>query len=187
MSQNIWMQIQWILSVYSIYHTPVLKFLFAYLSGCLFIRLFDSYYHNMLLMTIKICFAKLWIVLKCFGSSLVVPQCNKLYRKEHVEGFVICTWWSGCQHVFVLKTCSSRWESLFHTIKLLQVLHIGLLKFDKHVVDYYRANGSYVFACFLNLSKAFDSVDHTCLFRQLVKLKLPENVVRLLVYSTQTN
>ena len=35
---------------------------------------------------------------------------------------------------------------------------------------------------FLDLSKAFDSVDHTCLFRQLVKLKLPENVVRLLIY-----
>jgi len=40
---------------------------------------------------------------------------------------------------------------------------------------------------FLDLSKAFDSVDHTYVFRQLVKLKLPENVVRLLVYSTQTN
>ena len=52
----------------------------------------------------------------------------------------------------------------------------------KHVVDYYRSNGSYVFACFLDLSKAFDSVDHTCLFRQLVKLKLPENVVKLLIH-----
>ena len=50
----------------------------------------------------------------------------------------------------------------------------------KHVVDYYRANGSYVFACFLDLSKAFD-VDHTYLFRQLMKLKLPENEVRLLI------
>jgi len=27
----------------------------------------------------------------------------------------------------------------------------------KQVVDYYRSNGSYVFACFLDLSKAFDS------------------------------
>jgi len=33
---------------------------------------------------------------------------------------------------------------------------------------------------FLDLSKAFD-VDHTYLFRQLVKLKLPENEVRLLI------
>jgi len=52
----------------------------------------------------------------------------------------------------------------------------------KHVVDYNRSNGSYFFACFLDLSKAFDSVDHICLFRQLVKLKLPENVVKLLIY-----
>jgi len=51
-----------------------------------------------------------------------------------------------------------------------------------HVVDYYRSNGSYVSACFLDLSKAFDSVDHICLFRQLVKLKLPENVVKVLIY-----
>ena len=31
----------------------------------------------------------------------------------------------------------------------------------KHVVDYYRSHGSYVFVCFLDLSKAFDSVDLT--------------------------
>jgi len=57
----------------------------------------------------------------------------------------------------------------------------------KHVVDYYRSHGSYVFVCFLDLSKAFDSVDHISLFRQLVKLKLPDNVVRLLInwYSNQ--
>jgi len=41
--------------------------------------------------------------------------------------------------------------------------------------------------CFLYLSKAFDRVDHTCLFKQLVKLKLPDNVVKLLInwYSNQ--
>ena len=57
----------------------------------------------------------------------------------------------------------------------------------KHVVDYYRSNGSYVSACFLDLSKAFASVDHVCLFRQLLKLKLPENVIKLLIdwYSNQ--
>ena len=57
----------------------------------------------------------------------------------------------------------------------------------KDVVDYYRSHGSYVFVCFLDLSKAFDSVDHTCLFKELVKLKLPDNVVKLLInwYSNQ--
>ena len=39
----------------------------------------------------------------------------------------------------------------------------------------------------LDLSNAFDSGGHICLFRQLVKLKLPENVLKLLIhwYSNQ--
>jgi len=58
----------------------------------------------------------------------------------------------------------------------------------KHVVvDYYRSHGSYVSVSFLDLSKAFYNVDHTCLFKQFVKLKPPDNVVKLLinVYSNQ--
>jgi len=36
----------------------------------------------------------------------------------------------------------------------------------KSVVDYYRSNGSYVITTFLDLSKAFDSVNHLFLFRK---------------------
>jgi hypothetical protein len=53
----------------------------------------------------------------------------------------------------------------------------------KHVVDYYRSRGSYVFACFLDLSKAFDSVSHRSLFHKLTKLKFPSNLVMLLMYG----
>lgn len=52
----------------------------------------------------------------------------------------------------------------------------------KHVVDYYRSNGSYVFASFLDLSKAFDSVNHIFLFRKLTELKFPSNMVKLLIF-----
>jgi hypothetical protein len=52
----------------------------------------------------------------------------------------------------------------------------------KSVVDYYRANGSYVFASFLDVSKAFDSVSHKCLFKKLASLNLPCNMYRLLIY-----
>ena len=52
----------------------------------------------------------------------------------------------------------------------------------KQVINYYRTNGSYVFACFLDLSKAFDSVNHKTMFRQLTALKFPANLVKLLVY-----
>ena len=52
----------------------------------------------------------------------------------------------------------------------------------KHVLDYYRSNGSYVFACFLDLSKAFDSVNHKTMFKQLTELAFPDNLVKLLAY-----
>jgi len=47
----------------------------------------------------------------------------------------------------------------------------------KSVVDYYRSNGSYVFATFLDLSKAFGSVNHLLLFRKLTELKPQSNVL----------
>lgn len=58
-------------------------------------------------------------------------------------------------------------------------LSYGVLK---NVVDYYRHRGSYVFACFLDLSKAFDSVNHKTLFRTVKELNFPANIVKLLVH-----
>ena len=52
----------------------------------------------------------------------------------------------------------------------------------KRVIDYYRNNGSYVFACFLDLSKAFDRVNHKTLFTKLAKLNIPGNLLKLLMF-----
>ena len=52
----------------------------------------------------------------------------------------------------------------------------------KRVIDYYRRNGSYVFACFLDLTKAFDRVNHKTLFYKMTKLGYPSNIVKLLVF-----
>ena len=46
----------------------------------------------------------------------------------------------------------------------------------------YQQNGSYVSACFLDLRKAFDMVNHQKLFNKLVNLNFPVNMVKLLIY-----
>ena len=58
----------------------------------------------------------------------------------------------------------------------------------KQVIDYYRNNGSPVYLCFLDVSKAFDRVPHNILFCKLFEQKVPRIVIRWLVYwySTQT-
>ena len=58
----------------------------------------------------------------------------------------------------------------------------------KQVIDYYRNNGSPVYLCFLDTSKAFDRVPHNILFSKLFERKVLHIVIRLLVYwySTQT-
>ena len=57
----------------------------------------------------------------------------------------------------------------------------------KNIVSRYIHNGSSVFGCFPDASKAFDSVDHGILFKKLPDRGLPLAVVRFLLswYSSQ--
>ena len=57
----------------------------------------------------------------------------------------------------------------------------------KNIVSRYIHNGSSVLGCFLDASKAFDSVDHGILFKKLSDRGLPLAVVRFLLswYSSQ--
>ena len=58
----------------------------------------------------------------------------------------------------------------------------------KQVIDFYKSNGSPLYLCYLDLSKSFDRVDHSLLFRKLLRRKLPVVIVRMLQnwYCTQS-
>ena len=58
----------------------------------------------------------------------------------------------------------------------------------KNVITKYLHNGTNVFGCFLDASKAFDRVNHSLLFDMLLKRNIPTAVLRLLLswYKEQT-
>lgn len=57
----------------------------------------------------------------------------------------------------------------------------------KEVISYYREHDSPMFICFLDASKAFDRINHWCLFKKLVDRRVPAYLVRILLfwYSNQ--
>ena len=57
----------------------------------------------------------------------------------------------------------------------------------KETVNYYRTNGSYVFSCFVDFSKAFDNVNYWKLFSKLINDNVDNKVLRILAfwYSNQ--
>jgi len=58
----------------------------------------------------------------------------------------------------------------------------------KNVITKYLHNGTNVFGCFLDASKAFDRVNHSLLFEMLLKRNIPTTVLRFLLswYKEQT-
>ena len=58
----------------------------------------------------------------------------------------------------------------------------------KNISAHYMSHGSSVFACLLDASKAFDLVDHSLLFQQLLQQRTPSFLVRFLIswYSSKS-
>ena len=55
----------------------------------------------------------------------------------------------------------------------------------KNTIDYYRNFNSPVYVCFLDASKAFDKVNHWSLFKKLLDRKVPQTIVRMLMFWYQ--
>ena len=54
-------------------------------------------------------------------------------------------------------------------------------------ISYFLRNGSEVFVCLMDMTKAFDMVQHSLLFKKLLEKGLPPIIVRLffVMYATQ--
>ena len=50
-------------------------------------------------------------------------------------------------------------------------------------ISYFQRNGSDVFTCLMDMSKAFDTVQHSCLFQKLLDQGMPSVIVRFLLVS----
>ena len=50
-------------------------------------------------------------------------------------------------------------------------------------ISYFRRNGNDVFTCLMDMSKAFDTVQHSVLFRKLLKQGMPPIIVRYILVS----
>ena len=53
----------------------------------------------------------------------------------------------------------------------------------QEVVNYYNHNGSNVYACLVDASKAFDRINYSKLFQAILQCKLPGTIIRLLLDS----
>ena len=58
----------------------------------------------------------------------------------------------------------------------------------KQIIEYYNSRSSPVYVCYLDASKAFDRINHWCLFNKLIKRGIDPMLIRFLVfwYSNQT-
>ena len=52
----------------------------------------------------------------------------------------------------------------------------------KQVIEYYKMQGSPVYICYLDASKAFDRINHWKLFEKMLKRNIPIVVIRILMY-----
>ena len=103
------------------------------------------------------------LVLEDFRGITVSPIISKILEKCLIERFSKYLWSDDHQFGFK-KDCGCS-----HAIYAL-----------KSVMNNFSANGSTINICFLDVSKAFDRVNHFSLFSKLMNRNVPINIVNLL-------
>ena len=99
-----------------------------------------------------------------FRGITISPVISKILEKCIIENFEMCLKSSDKQFGFKKKIGCG------HTIFCL-----------RSIVDIFSENGSTVNICSLDVSKAFDKVNHSILFIKLMQKRIPVNIIKLLV------
>ena len=100
-----------------------------------------------------------------FRSISICSIISKLFEKYIWQRFKVYVSSSGCQ--FGFKSGLSCSHAIYSVRK---------------VVDHYVDGGSTVNMCTIDLSKAFDKINHSALFLKLIKRKIPIHFLRIIKY-----
>ena len=126
-------------------------------------------------------------------ETIIIPIVKNpkgvITSKDNYRPIAITSVLSKVVEKLILQRYSSLLHSSDHQFGFKSGSSTDLCIFTlKQIVDYYKCNGSPVYMCFLDASKAFDRVHHDLLFSKITERGIPHIIVRLLMYwyATQT-
>ena len=153
------------------------------------------YAHDKLSVMLSLIFNAMFLhahVPESFMDTIIIPlvkdKKESLQSSDNYRPIALTSTLSKVLETIILERYKAKLESSPHQFgykpKHGTELSIFVLK---QVIEYYQAHSSPVFLCFMDLSKAFDRVDHVTLFKKLQNHDLPSQVIRLLKnwYATQ--
>lgn len=124
---------------------------------------------------------------KDFGSGIVIPiqkdsSCKGVQKLDNFRGITLCCVISKVfEHsiLFLYGPYLKTDDRQFGFKKNLGCVHA--IHCVKSVINFFVSNDSTVSMCCLDISKAFDRLNHNCLFFKLVQLNVPLYLINVLV------
>ena len=123
-------------------------------------------------------------LLKCTLVSIPKDVRGSLSDSDNYRGIALCSAICKIVHYAIIY----KYGSELHTSSLQFAYKqdhstIMCTSIFQEVVNYYNHNGSNVYACLVDVSKAFDRINYSKLFQTVLKRKLPGTIIRLLFDS----